>query len=48
MKNFIYAFVHIMLPIFVVVLALLLCRWMFNAVMATDWPDWVKYLILRG
>lgn len=48
MKNFISAFIHIMLPILVIVLGILLCRWMFNAVMVTDWPDWVKYLILRG
>jgi len=22
-------------------------KWIFESVMATDWPDWVKYVILR-
>ena len=29
------------------VLVVLCCRWVFNAVMATDWPDWVKYMVLK-
>lgn len=47
MKNFIYALIYILIPIITGVIVVLLCKWIFNAVMATDWPDWVKYLILR-
>ena len=27
--------------------AALFSKWVFASVMATDWPDWVKYVILR-
>lgn len=27
--------------------AIILGKLVFEAVMATDWPDWVKYLILK-
>ena len=22
-------------------------KWVFESVMASDWPDWIKYVILR-
>lgn len=31
----------------VLILAILFTKWVYQAVMATDWPDWVKYLILH-
>ena len=31
-----------------VVLSIVGDKWLFETVMATDWPDWVKYLLLRG
>ena len=29
------------------VVTILVCKWVFESVMATDWPDWVKYMILK-
>lgn len=36
--------------VFVVVaaLAILLSKWIYEAVMATSWPDWVKYMVLKS
>lgn len=49
MKDFLWwMLAYILIPILVGVVVILLCRWTFNAVMSTDWPNWVKYLILRG
>lgn len=31
----------------VTILAILFTKWVYQSVMATDWPDWVKYLILH-
>lgn len=33
--------------VFTFVLCMLLGKWMFEAVLATNWPAWVKYMILR-
>lgn len=30
------------------VVAIFFAKWYFNAVIASDFPDWVKYLLLRG
>ena len=38
--------IEIVCAIVVFAVCLLLTRWMFNAVMATDWPDWLKYFVL--
>ena len=31
----------------VIVAAIIFTKWRFDAVMASDIPDWVKYLLLR-
>lgn len=31
----------------IMILVFLFDVWIFKTVMATDWPDWVKYLILH-
>lgn len=23
-------------------------RWYFNAIVAAEWPDWIKWILLRG
>jgi len=38
---------YILLWVVVVIGCILLDKWLFSAVMGTNWPDWVKYLILR-
>ena len=40
MKQFVFIIV-------VTVLALLFSRWLFEAVMASNMPDWLKYVLLR-
>lgn len=35
------------LVIVVTVLALLFSKWVFDAVMASNMPDWLKYVLLR-
>ena len=48
MKDWMAHVIAISIIIVVIVLCALLCRWWFNAVMASDYPDWVKYMLLRG
>lgn len=40
MKQFVFIIV-------VTVLALLFSKWVFEAVMASNMPDWLKYFLLR-
>lgn len=40
MKQFIFIIVMF-------VLAMLFTRWLFEAVMASNMPDWLKYVLLR-
>ena len=37
----------ILLIIVIIVLTALCDKWFFETVMATEWPDWVKYVFLR-
>lgn len=30
-----------------IVIVILMCKWMFEAVMGSNMPDWLKYMILR-
>lgn len=39
--------IGILIIIVCLVLTLTLSAWIFNAVMASDMPDWLKYVLLR-
>ena len=36
----------VLLGIVLGAIAILISKWIFETVMATDWPDWVKFMIL--
>ena len=48
MKDLKYDLIALLLIAAVFVGAIFLYKWLFNTVMATGWPDWVKVLILAG
>lgn len=48
MKDWMAAVVAIAVIVVVIVLCALCARWWFHWVLASDFPDWVKYLLLRG
>lgn len=48
MKDWMAHAIAIAVIVVVFVLCALLGRWWFNWVLASDYPDWVKYLLLRG
>lgn len=45
MKN--NSWVEFLILAAVTVLTILFTKWLYQSVMATDWPNWVKYLILH-
>lgn len=42
-----YEFIALLIIVAVFVAAIFFAKWYFGAVMASDYPDWVKYLLLR-
>jgi hypothetical protein len=42
-----YGVLELIVIVVVLATSFLLGKIIFEAVMATDWPDWVKYLILK-
>ena len=42
-----YGLLELIVVVVVLAISLLLGKIIFEAVMATDWPDWVKYMILK-
>ena len=43
-----YELIALLIVIVMFAVCILFARWYFGAVMASDFPDWVKYLLLRG
>lgn len=41
-----YGFWEVLIAVAVFVIGLLLYKYLYNAVMATDWPDWIKFKLL--
>ena len=46
MKGFFTYAIAIGICLLSIGLVLLFDKWLFETVVATDWPDWVKYLLL--
>lgn len=40
-------FLELLIILITSILCIFLAKWFYDAVMGTDWPDWVKYLVLR-
>ena len=47
MKNNIGIIAQIIAYALVIIIVIFLGKWMFEAVMASNMPDWLKYMILR-
>ena len=44
MRNYI---ISILICMGILAVSIMLYSWVYQAVVATDWPDWLKHLILR-
>jgi hypothetical protein len=42
-----YEFIALLIFVAVCVAAIFFAKWYFDAVLASDYPNWVKYLLLR-
>lgn len=42
-----FDFVYLLAVVATVVCCFLIAKWLFTAVMGSDMPDWLKYVILR-
>ena len=48
MKDWMYNLIAFLIVVAVFAGAIFFAKWWFNFVLASDYPDWVKYLLLRG
>lgn len=47
MKDYVDIVVGIVIYALVFAIVILACKWMFEAVIGSNMPDWLKYMILR-